>query len=78
VDIGEADTGAEAGVAGLGAALLSEALAALSPDGAGESPDLTSTAGALFLPPPSRKSVTYQPVPLSWKPAAVSCFLKVA
>ena len=24
---------------------------------------------------PLRKSVTYQPVPLSWKPAAVSCFL---
>ena len=24
-----------------------------------------------------RKSVTYQPVPFSWKPAAVSCFLNV-
>src|SRR5262245_8661804 len=33
----------------------------------------TPVAGAL----PPRKSVTYQPVPLSWKPAAVSCFLKV-
>ena len=28
-----------------------------------------------FFPPPSRKSVTYQPEPLSWKPAAVSCLL---
>jgi len=25
------------------------------------------------LLPPSRKSVTYQPLPLSWKPAAVTC-----
>jgi hypothetical protein len=29
-----------------------------------------------WLPP--RKSVTYQPEPLSWKPAAVSCFLNVS
>jgi hypothetical protein len=28
----------------------------------------------LALPePPLRKSVTYQPEPLSWKPAAVTC-----
>ena len=33
---------------------------------------------AAALEPPLRKSVTYQPDPLSWKPAAVSCFLKVA
>lgn len=39
---------------------------------------LTSVGAVLFLPAPSLKSVTYQPVPLSWKPAAVSCFLKVA
>lgn len=26
---------------------------------------------------PPRKSVTYQPVPLSWKPAAVTCFFKL-
>lgn len=25
-------------------------------------------------PPLPRKSVTYQPEPLSWKPAAVTCF----
>ena len=28
--------------------------------------------------PPLRKSVTYQPEPFNWKPAAVSCFLNVA
>src|SRR5690606_7624046 len=27
---------------------------------------------------PLRKSVTYQPEPLSWKPAAVSCLVKAA
>jgi hypothetical protein len=27
--------------------------------------------------PPPLKSVAYQPEPLSWKPAAVSCFLNV-
>src|SRR5450830_1863550 len=32
-------------------------------------------ATLLLLP---RKSVTYQPEPLSWKPAAVSCFLKLS
>jgi hypothetical protein len=33
-------------------------------------------AGALASEPP-RKSVTYQPEPLSWKPAAVTCLAKV-
>lgn len=32
-----------------------------------------SLAGEASVLPP-RKSVTYQPVPLSWKPAAVTCF----
>lgn len=36
-----------------------------------------AAAGADVPPLPLRKSVTYQPVPLSWKPAAVNCFLKV-
>jgi hypothetical protein len=36
-----------------------------------------AVAASAFLPPPSRKSVTYQPEPLSWKPAAVTCFSKV-
>ena len=34
--------------------------------------------GALVPPEPPRKSVTYQPEPLSWKPAAVICFLKAS
>jgi hypothetical protein len=37
-------------------------------------PDSGLPAAAL---PPSRKSVTYQPEPLSWKPAAVTCFENV-
>ena len=44
-------------------------------------PALAPSAGlAAGLPPllPSRKSVTYQPEPLSWKPAAVTCLLKVS
>ena len=36
--------------------------------------DEPDDAGALPL---LRKSVTYQPVPFNWKPAAVNCFLKV-
>ncbi|MNN27915.1 hypothetical protein D3C81_1414660 [compost metagenome] len=40
-------------------------------------PPVAAGALAPLLPPlPPRKSVTYQPEPLSWKPAAVSCFLK--
>ena len=35
-------------------------------------------AGALVPPEPPRKSVTYQPEPLSWKPAAVICFWKLS
>ena len=42
---------------------------ALSPPGAG------AGAAAAVPPEPPRKSVTYQPEPLSWKPAAVTCFL---
>jgi hypothetical protein len=39
---------------------------------------LDAVAVALAFPVPLlRKSVTYQPVPLSWNPAAVNCFLKV-
>ena len=36
-------------------------------------PATAPTAGAFALSPP-RKSVTYQPEPLSWNPAAVTCF----
>ncbi len=48
---------------------------------AGAAVDAVDEAAGADVPPlpplPLRKSVTYQPVPLSWKPAAVSCFLKV-
>ncbi len=37
--------------------------------------DLSAPALPLLVPLPLlRKSVTYQPLPLSWKPAAVTCF----
>ena len=73
--MGMAGAGAGAGVgagdaAGAGAGLGAEAASALAaPSAAGLS---------LAAPPllPSRKSVTYQPEPLSWKPAAVSCLAK--
>ncbi len=39
---------------------------------------LSAAAGAGALGGPPLKSVAYQPEPLSWKPAAVSCFVKVA
>lgn len=46
-------------------------------------PEAGAVAGALvpvaapLVPPlPPRKSVTYQPEPLSWKPAAVICLRK--
>lgn len=42
---------------------------------AGAPPSAAAGAGA-FEPP--LKSVAYQPEPLSWKPAAVSCLVKVA
>ena len=37
---------------------------------------LPTAASLVLLVPPAllRKSVTYQPEPLSWKPAAVTCF----
>jgi len=38
-----------------------------------------AVAGALVAAaPPPLKSVAYQPEPLSWKPAAVSCLLNVS
>lgn len=40
---------------------------------AGVPPSVAAGAGALD---PPLKSVTYQPEPLSWKPAAVSCLVK--
>jgi hypothetical protein len=56
---------------------------AASPDVAGE--ELSAGAGlgdavspAAGLGPLPLKSVAYQPVPLSWNPAAVICLLNVA
>ena len=48
------------------------ALVVLAATPVAASPDLAPGLASLL-----RKSVTYQPEPLSWKPAAVSCFLKV-
>jgi hypothetical protein len=59
--LGDDTEGVGVGV-GVGAAVAAEAADSLPPDA--PAPGL----------PPSRKSVTYQPEPLSWKPAAVTCF----
>ncbi|MCY1237262.1 hypothetical protein D9M72_499500 [compost metagenome] len=64
--VAEAD---EAGLADDSAAAGALAAAAAAP------PAAPVAAGALAPALPPRKSVTYQPEPLSWKPAAVSCFL---
>src|SRR3546814_8894996 len=59
-------------LAGTSALTGASALAALSAAGLA----LSDLAPA-WLPCPLRKSVTYQPEPLSWKPAAVTCLVKV-
>ena len=46
------------------------------PPDAAEEPDAPEEP--VEPPEPPRKSVTYQPEPLSWKPAAVSCLLKAS
>ena len=75
-----AGVAAAAGALGAGALDVSDGLA-LSPLGA--SVLVSGLASALASPPslaapvlPPRKSVTYQPEPLSWKPAAVTCLAK--
>ena len=67
--------GQDAVLAVLGAAVLSVLLA-----GAGLAASLLSPTAGLLVPPLPllRKSVTYQPVPFNWKPAAVSCFLNAS
>jgi hypothetical protein len=52
-----------------------EAAVAVSP-AADSVPEVAVEAGLDVAPP--LKSVAYQPDPLSWKPAAVSCLLNVA
>ncbi len=53
--------------------VVSAGLEAGAVDEAEESPLEEPSAAPLGFLPPSRKSVTYQPEPLSWKPAAVTC-----
>ncbi|MCY1377634.1 hypothetical protein D9M69_652170 [compost metagenome] len=69
-----------AGAAGLAVAGLAvDSLAGLAAVSAALAPfSAPATAGAVVPLLPPRKSVTYQPEPLSWKPAAVSCFWKLA
>ena len=63
--MGVRGVGADVVVAAVATELLSDGTELLAVVEADTSPDFASTAGALFLAPPSRKSVTYQPVPLS-------------
>ena len=76
VAAGALETGAAAvaagAVAGVSVPADGLALAAPASDSVFVAAALSPAAGASVLPP--RKSVTYQPVPLSWKPAAVTCF----
>lgn len=79
---GEGDDGLGAGAAASDLGLASAGL--LSPAGApvGAVSDfvsaLLSLAASFFLLPLSRKSVTYQPLPFNWNPAAVTCLVYVA
>ena len=73
------------GVAAAAAGVLLGAAAPAVPDAAslaaGASPDDLGAAAVASPGTPwaePRKSVTYQPEPLSWKPAAVTCFLKLS
>lgn len=60
--------------AGLDSAVSAGLALAAGAEPVSELEGATAVAGAL----PPLKSVTYQPEPLSWKPAAVTCFLNVA
>ena len=71
---GEFDEGGASGVAGGEVVVLSVAAAAVSPL---LPPASSLSFSAAFEDLLSRKSVTYQPDPLSWNPAAVTCFLKL-
>jgi hypothetical protein len=70
--------GLAAGVAGAAVSVLlvDDSVAALAA-GAALSPVAGAVAGAEVDPEEPLKSVTYQPEPLSWKPAAVTCFWKL-
>lgn len=62
--------------AGAGSDLAGAASAATSEAAAGAAAAAPPTAGAAVAPP--LKSVAYQPDPLSWNPAAVSCLENAA
>ena len=62
------------GVEAVAVSLLLDALSL-----AAASDDAAAPVAAAEVPPePPRKSVAYQPDPLSWKPAAVSCLENVS
>lgn len=61
------DEGAGVAVAAAGASLPEAAFVAVCPG--------VAAGAALALPP--RKSVTYQPEPFNWNPAAVTCLVNV-
>ena len=71
---GEFDAAEATGVAAAEAEVLSVGAAVVSPL---LPPASSLSLLAAFEDLLSRKSVTYQPDPLSWNPAAVTCFLKL-
>ena len=80
-----AGAGEEAGVVGAGdvgavsvfASVFVSGFASVLPSGfASDFAASVAASGPGFLP--SRKSVTYQPLPFSWNPGAVNCLAKVA
>lgn len=73
--------GAAAAVVLLLVALSADALALELPSplaGAAAAFSFALAAGAEFALLPPRKSVTYQPEPFNWNPAAVTCLRKVS
>jgi hypothetical protein len=63
-------------VAGAAELVLSDGLCAVASVLAAAPVPLLAEAEVAPLPP--RKSVTYQPEPFNWKPAAVNCLVNVA
>jgi hypothetical protein len=63
--------------AGVGAGAGDDEAAGAGDDEAPAAGDDAAAGAGLDVPPLLRKSVTYQPVPFNWKPAAVTCFLNV-
>jgi hypothetical protein len=80
---GVEDAGATTAVLPVGALLVDDSaegvtLVLSAPDALAVALSAESVLGAIAgALPLALKSVTYQPEPFNWKPAAVSCFLKV-